>query len=61
VVWGQEETVSLSRVTGPGRVEALGTVPHAAGRISASADLARATIGWRDDHGDAWLYRVVKP
>jgi serine/threonine protein kinase len=61
VVWGQEETVSLSRVTGPGRVEALGTVPHAAGRISASADLARATIGWRDYHGDAWLYRVVKP
>ena len=60
-VWSEAETVALSRLTGPGRIEALGTVPHAAGQISASADLARATVGWRDYHGDAWLYRVVKP
>jgi roadblock/LC7 domain-containing protein len=61
VVWSGEETVGLSKVRGPGQVEALGTVPHVAGAVSVSSDLARATIGWRDYHGDAWLYRVVKP
>jgi len=61
VVWSGEETVGLWRVGGPGEVASLGDVPHPAGAVSVSTDLARATIGWRDYRGDAWLYRVVKP
>ena len=55
------DAVDLLRVRGPGQVERLGTVPHPAGAVSVSADLQRATMGWRDYRGDAWLYRVVKP
>jgi hypothetical protein len=29
--------------------------------ISLSKDLKRATIMWRENRGDAWMYRVVKP
>ena len=61
MIWGGEESVSLFRVRGPGQVEPLGRIPHAVGRLSVSSDLARATLGWREYHGDAWLYRVVKP
>ena len=60
-VWTGQETVALLRLPGPGQVEHLGTVPHAAGNISVSRDLKRATLGWNEYHGDAWLYRVVRP
>ena len=60
-VWTGQETVALLRVTGPAQVERLGTVPHAARSISVSRDLKRATLGWGEYHGDAWLYRVVRP
>jgi hypothetical protein len=60
-VWTAVDAVDLLKVRGPGQVERLGTVPHPAGTVSVSADLQRATMGWRDYRGDAWLYRVVKP
>ncbi|HSE66017.1 MAG TPA: protein kinase [Gemmatimonadales bacterium] len=59
--WIGQETVALSRVTGPGQVRLLGVIPHPADGISMSRDLKRGTLAWSDYHGDAWLYRVVKP
>jgi hypothetical protein len=61
MIWSAEESVSFFRVRGPGQVEPLGRVPHAAGRLTVSSNLERATLGWREYHGDAWLYRVVTP
>jgi len=60
-LWSAEQTASLFRVRGPGKVEKLGQIPHAVNRLTVSADLQRATLMWREYHGDAWLYRVVKP
>jgi hypothetical protein len=59
--WTGQETVTLLRASGPGRVERLGSVPHATGSLSVTRDLKRATLGWTEYHGDAYLYRVVKP
>jgi hypothetical protein len=60
-VWVGQESVALSRVTGPGQVEQLGVIPHPADGVSLSNDFKRGTLAWNDYHGDAWLYRVVKP
>ena len=60
-VWTAQETVALLRVTGPGQVQRLGTIPHAAGNVTISRNLKRATLGWLEYHGDAYLYRVVRP
>lgn len=61
VVWSGQDAVALTRLTGPGRAEPLGDVPHPARRLDVSSDLKQATIRWLDYKGDAWLYRVVKP
>jgi serine/threonine protein kinase len=55
------ETVTLYHVRGPGQVERLGTIPRPVQRLSVSNDLKRAAIVTRDYHGDAWMYRVVRP
>jgi hypothetical protein len=60
-VWVEAEAAALLRVREAGKIEALGTVPHSSSGITVSDDLQRATVGWRDYQGDAWLYRVVKP
>jgi hypothetical protein len=60
-VWSGTDAVSVRQVTGPGQEKILGTVGHVASTISLSRDLQRATIGWQDYRGDAWMYRVVKP
>ncbi len=59
--WKTPESVSLLKVTAPGQAQPVGSVAHAATALSVSADLKRATIGWEESRGDAWLYRVVKP
>jgi tRNA A-37 threonylcarbamoyl transferase component Bud32 len=61
MVWSGTDAVSVRQVTGPGQEKILGTVGHVASTISLSRDLQRATIGWQDYRGDAWMYRVVKP
>jgi hypothetical protein len=61
VVWIEAESVALFRLRGPGTPESIGTVPHSVGSVSVSDDLKRATLGWRDYQGDAWMYRVAKP
>jgi hypothetical protein len=60
-VFGTEESVTLYRVTGPGRVERLGTVPRPVAAITVSKDGRRATVLARDYHGDAWLSKLAKP
>ncbi|HKP28929.1 MAG TPA: protein kinase [Gemmatimonadales bacterium] len=59
--WLTANAVTLSKFSAPGTSQVLGTVPHPLRWLSVSDDLKRATIGWRDYRGDAWLYRVVKP
>ena len=61
IIWDAEEAASVYRVRGPGQVEKLGRIPHPVRAFSVSGDLARATMSWREYHGDAWLYRVVQP
>jgi hypothetical protein len=60
-IWDAPETMSLYKLTGAGAASLVGRVPHVARQFSHSDDLQHATIGWSEDHGDAWLYRVVKP
>jgi hypothetical protein len=60
-VWLGQQSVSLFRVREPGRMESIGKIPHVASLASFSMDLKRATLGWRDYRGDAWMYRVVAP
>ena len=61
VVFSGPETASIYRLTEPGKSTLVGNVPHVASALTLSDDMQRATIGWSEDHGDAWLYRVVKP
>ncbi|MBI1808572.1 MAG: serine/threonine-protein kinase [Gemmatimonadetes bacterium] len=60
-LWSRPEAVTLLKVTGPGQAQTLGTVPRPSEELSVSADLKRATLGWEEYRGDAWMYRVVKP
>jgi hypothetical protein len=59
-VWETPEAVTLTKIKFPGGIERLGTIPHLSGNFSHSADLKRATLGWRESHADAFKYRVVK-
>jgi tRNA A-37 threonylcarbamoyl transferase component Bud32 len=59
--WTGPESVTLWKATAPGQVQRLGTIPHLTNRLSVSGDLKRAVLGWSDNRGDAWMYRVVKP
>jgi hypothetical protein len=61
MVWSGPESVTLHKLTGASQDRKLGAVAHVASTMSLSTDLKRATIGWRDYRGDAWMYRVVKP
>jgi len=59
-VYPSEETASLYRVTSPGRLQLLGTVPRPVTAMDFSTDLKHAVITTRDYHGDAWMSRVEK-
>ena len=60
VVSGSGQPATVYRVTAPGRLERLGTVPRPTSRITISRDLKHATVTTRDYQGDAWISRVVK-
>ena len=53
--------VTIYKVSAAGQQTTVAAVPHVANTLSVSRDLKRATIGWIDYHGDAWMYRVVRP
>ena len=59
--WSGPETVALHKVTAPGQVQPLGELPHVASGLTVSSDLRRATMQWRVERGDAFMYRVAKP
>jgi len=58
-VWETPDAATLTKLTFPG-VERVGTIPHIGRVFSVSADMKRATLGWRDARADAFMYRVVK-
>jgi len=60
-VWSSSDAVTVRKVSGPGQETMVGAIGHIAGTLSLSQDLKRATLGWREYRGDAWMYRVVKP
>jgi len=57
---GTQESVTLYRAVGPGRIERLGTVPRPVLGLTFSRNGRRATVLARDYHGDAWMSKVVK-
>jgi Tol biopolymer transport system component len=59
--WSGSDAATIYRVSGPGQQTTVGAIPHVANALTISRDFARATIGWRDYRGDAWMYRVVRP
>ena len=59
-VWKNPDAVTLTRIKIPAATENLGTIPHVSTNFTVSDDMKRATLGWRDSHADAFMYRVVK-
>jgi len=59
-VFRTQESVTLYRLTGPGKEQLLGTVPRPVTNFLPSKDPRRATVLVRDYHGDAWLMRIVR-
>ena len=59
-VFGTQESVTLYRLTGPGREARIGTVPRPVTNFLSSRDPRLAAVLVRDYHGDAWMSRVVR-
>ena len=59
-VWDTPDAVTLTKISASNKVERIGTIPHEALYFSHSADLKRATLGWRDKRADAFMYRVLR-
>ena len=59
--WSGTDAVTIYKLSGPGARTTVGAIPHVTNSLSLSRDLKRATIGWREHNGDAWMYRVVRP
>jgi hypothetical protein len=55
-----QESITFFKMTGPGQLQRLGTVPRPLLSASSSTDLKRATAVERDYRADAWLYKVVR-
>jgi hypothetical protein len=59
-VWQTPDAMTLTRTSVSNKPDKIGTIPHETLNFSHSADLKRATLGWRDKRADAFMYRVVK-
>jgi hypothetical protein len=59
-VWQTPDAMTLTKTSVSNEPEKIGTIPHETLNFSHSADLKRATLGWRDKRADAFMYRVVK-
>ena len=54
-----QESLDLYHITGPGKIQLLGSPPRPLVGVSVSGDLKRAVAFDRDYHADAWMYNVV--
>jgi len=59
-VMPSQESATLYRVSSPGQLQLVGTVPRPVSGLTVSADLRRVTIDTRDYHGDAWMSTVTR-
>jgi len=60
-VWSGTDAATIYKLTGPSAQTTVGAIPHVANTLTLSRDLKRATLGWREHKGDAWMYKVVRP
>src|SRR6185295_15414865 len=58
--WDTPESAVLYRVHGSGRLDRLGAVTRPIGGISVSSDLGRIAVLEKNDHGDAYMSRIVR-
>jgi hypothetical protein len=59
-VFETPDAVTLTKISGSGKPQRLGTIPHQAFGFNTSRDLKRASLVWQDKRADAFMYRVVK-
>jgi len=57
-IWETQETVTLFRLRGPGRIERVGTIPRPVDMIRVSSDGRRVVVSTRESRGDIWLARI---
>ena len=55
-----EEFFTIFKVTGPGRIQRIGAVPHPFRAVSFSADLKHVATQERDYRADAWMSKVIR-
>jgi len=59
-VWETQESVTLYRLRGPGRIERVGTIPRPVDQIRVTSDGRRVVVSTREFQGDIWLARIER-
>ena len=59
-VWETQESVTLYRLRGPGRIERVGTIPRPVEQMSVASDGRRVVVSTREFQGDIWLARIAR-
>jgi len=59
-VWETQESVTLYRLRGPGRIERVGTIPRPVDQMSVASDGRRVIVSTRELQGDIWLARIAR-
>jgi len=59
-VWETQESVTLYRLRGPGRIERVGTIPRPVDQMSVASDGRRVVVSTREFQGDIWLARIAR-
>lgn len=60
VVFETEQTASVYRLRGPGRMELLGTIPRPVSDVSIASDLDHTLVTVRNFLADAWMIRILE-
>ena len=59
-VWETQESVTLYRLRGPGRIERVGTIPRPVDQMRVASDGRRVVVSTREFQGDIWLARIER-
>ena len=59
-VWETQESVTLYRLRGPGRIERVGTIPRPVDQMREASDGRRVVVSTREFQGDIWLARIER-